>query len=287
MRDSTLRLLADMQVNEATDCLIYRKLAKRTEGPNKAILQQMSEDEARHCAVWGKYTGKHAMPARLKVWWYSILSRVFGLTFVINLLESGENIAGRHYAGLIEDVPEAKGIMEEEERHERELADMVDEERLKYIGSMVLGLNDALVELTGALAGFTLALGGNTTVGLAGFITGVSATLSMAASEYLAKKAAPGEKHPFKAAVYTGIAYMITVALLLLPYGLFSSPCAALACCLLVAAGIICLFTFFVSVVRREAFRPKFLEMLGISFSVAAVSFFIGWATKTWMGIEL
>ena len=54
MRDSTLRLLADMQVNEATDCLIYRKLAKRTEGPNKAILQQMSEDEARHCAVWGK-----------------------------------------------------------------------------------------------------------------------------------------------------------------------------------------------------------------------------------------
>ena len=145
MRDSTLRLLADMQVNEATDCLIYRKLAKRTEGPNKAILQQMSEDEARHCAVWGKYTGKHAMPARLKVWWYSILSRVFGLTFVINLLESGENIAGRHYAGLIEDVPEAKGIMEEEERHERELADMVDEERLKYIGSMVLGLNDALV----------------------------------------------------------------------------------------------------------------------------------------------
>lgn len=287
MREQTLRLLHHMQMNEATDCQIYRKLAKRIEGPNKAVLHQMAEDEARHCAVWGKYTGKHATPKCLKVWWYAVLSWIFGLTFVINLLESGEDIASRHYAELVEDVPEAKGIMEEEERHERELADMVDEERLKYIGSMVLGLNDALVELTGALAGFTLALGSNATVGLAGFITGVSATLSMAASEYLAKKAEPGEKHPFKAAVYTGIAYMITVALLLLPYCIFSSPYAALACCLFIAACIICLFTFFVSVVRREAFRPQFLEMLGISFSVAAVSFFIGWAAKTWMGIDL
>ena len=177
--------------------------------------------------------------------------------------------------------------MEDEESHERKLAEMVDEERLKYIGSMVLGLNDALVELTGALAGFTLALGSNDTVGLAGFITGVSATLSMAASEYLAKKAEPDEKHPFKAAVYTGIAYMITVALLLLPYVVFTSPYAALVCCLFNAACIICLFTFFVSVVRREPFRPQFTEMLTISFGVAAISFFIGWAAKTWMGIEM
>ena len=35
---------------------------------------------------------------------------------------------------------------------------MLDEERLRYIGSVVLGLNDALIELTGALAGLTLAL---------------------------------------------------------------------------------------------------------------------------------
>ena len=87
--------------------------------------------------------------------------------------------------------------------------------------------------------------------------------------------------------MYTGIAYMITVALLLLPYVVFTSPYAALACCLFNAACIICLFTFFVSVVRRESFRPQFVEMLSISFGVAAVSFFIGWAAKTWMGIDM
>ena len=287
MRESTLRLLEEMQVNEKTDSEIYTRLARRVGGENGEVLRRMAADEARHCEVWGRYTGKKAEARRFKVFAYTVLGWIFGLTFVINLLESGEDGAGKRYAGLIEDVPEARGIMEEEEVHERRLAEMVDEERLKYIGSMVLGLNDALVELTGALAGFTLALGSNATVGLAGFITGVSATLSMAASEYLAKKADPGESHPFKASVYTGIAYMITVALLLLPYGVFSSPWLALACCLFNAACIICLFTFFVSVVRREAFRPQFLEMLSISFGVAAVSFFIGWAAKTWMGIDM
>ena len=35
---------------------------------------------------------------------------------------------------------------------------MINDERLQYISSMVLGINDALVELTGAPAGFTFAL---------------------------------------------------------------------------------------------------------------------------------
>ena len=287
MRESTKRLLAEMQVNEKTDSEIYRILARRVGGENGKVLCRMAEEEAAHCAVWSRYTGNPCRPNRLKVWLYVVMGWVFGLTFVINLLEFGEDKAGKRYSQLIEDLPEAKYIMEEERKHEELLASMVDEERLKYIGSMVLGLNDALVELTGALAGFTLALGNNATVGLAGFITGVSATLSMAASEYLSKKADPSEKHPFKAAVYTGIAYLITVAFLLLPYTLFSSPFLALGFCLFNAACIIAAFTFFVSVVRRETFRPQFMEMICISFGVAAVSFLIGWAAKTWMGIDM
>ena len=287
MRESTLRLLETMQVNEKTDSEIYRILSSRVKGENGEVLRRMAEDEAAHCAVWSRYTGKAIGPNRLKVYFYVIMGWIFGLTFVINLLEFGEEKAGQRYSDLMEDVPEAKYIMEEEQKHEEALAAMVDEERLKYIGSMVLGLNDALVELTGALAGFTLALGNNATVGLAGFITGVSATLSMAASEYLSKKADPSEKHPFKAAIYTGIAYLITVAFLLLPYTMFSSPFLALGFCLFNAACIIAAFTFFVSVVRRETFRPQFMEMITISFGVAAVSFLIGWAAKTWMGIDM
>ena len=287
MKESTKRLIEEMQVNEKTDSEIYRILAKRITGENGDVLRRMADEEAAHCAVWSRYTGKACEAKRLKVYFYVALGWIFGLTFVINLLEFGEDKAGKRYSDLMAEVPEAMYIMEEEQKHEEALAAMVDEEKLKYIGSMVLGLNDALVELTGALAGFTLALGSNATVGLAGFITGVSATLSMAASEYLAKKADPSEKHPLKAAVYTGIAYLITVAALLLPYALFTSPFLALGFCLFNAACIIAAFTFFVSVVRRETFRPQFVEMISISFGVAAISFLIGWAAKTWMGIEM
>ena len=287
MKESTRRLIEEMQVNEKTDSEIYRILARRIGGENGEALRQMADEEAAHCVVWSRYTAKSCQPIRWKVWLYVVMGWVFGLTFVINLLEFGEDKAGSRYADIMDDVPEAKYLMEEERKHEEQLAAMIDEEKLKYIGSMVLGLNDALVELTGALAGFTLALGSNATVGLAGFITGVSATLSMAASEYLSKKADPSEKHPLKAAVYTGIAYLITVAFLLLPYTLFTSPFLALGFCLFNAACIIAAFTFFVSVVRRETFRPQFLEMICISFGVAAISFLIGWAAKTWIGIEM
>ena len=287
MNDETMAVLRTMQINEATDHRIYARLAARADSPNREVLARMAADEARHCKVWEGYTGRPARPVVWKVWWYTLLAWVFGLTFVVNLLEDGEELAQDHYRKLVEELPETRGILEDETRHEAELADMIDEERLKYIGSMVLGLNDALVGLTGALAGFTLALGSNATVGLAGFITGVAATLSMAASEYLSKKSDPHEKHPIKAAVYTGIAYLITVTLLLLPYVLTSSPYLALGICLFTAACIIFVFTFFVSVVRREAFRPQFLEMLCISFGVAAVSFLIGWAARTWLGIDM
>ena len=47
---------------------------------------------------------------------------------------------------------------------------------------MVLGLNDALVELTGTIAGLTFVLTNTTLIAMAGIITGIAATLSMAAS---------------------------------------------------------------------------------------------------------
>ncbi len=288
MKAETLAIVRQMQDNEATDHAIYAALAKLTRSPeNRRVLEKIASDEAVHSAMWARHTGVESRVNRFRVRLFVLLGRIFGLVFVINLLESGEEDASAIYTGLAGELPEARGILEDENRHEAQLAAMIHEESLSYISSMVLGLNDALVELTGALAGFTLALNDNRVVGMAGFITGVAATLSMAASEYLSKKADPGEKHPLKAAVYTGIAYMITVALLLLPYMLLNSPLAALFFCLVIAGLIILGFTYFVSVVRKTSFMRGFLEMIGISFSVAAISFFIGWAARAWFNIEM
>ena len=284
MREETLAIVRRMQDNEATDQRVYAALAKQASlQKNSEILEKMSHDEGLHCAVWGRYTGIEAKADMFRVWLFVVLGKIFGLVFVINLMEGGEDDSAENYRKLMEELPEARSIMEDE----AQLAAMIHEEKLSYISSMVLGLNDALVELTGALAGFTLALNDNRMVGMAGFITGVAATLSMAASEYLSKKADTSEKHPLKAAVYTGVAYMITVAFLLLPYIVFESPLVALGFCLFDAALIILGFTYFVSVVRKESFVRGFTEMITISFSVAGISFLIGWAARSWLNIDM
>lgn len=288
MKEETLAIVRRMQDNEATDQRVYAALAKQASlQKNSEILEKMSHDEGLHCAVWGRYTGIESKADMFRVWLFVVLGKIFGLVFVINLMEGGEDDSAENYRKLMEELPEARSIMEDETRHEAQLAAMIHEEKLSYISSMVLGLNDALVELTGALAGFTLALNDNRMVGMAGFITGVAATLSMAASEYLSKKADTSEKHPLKAAVYTGVAYMITVAFLLLPYIVFESPLVALGFCLFDAALIILGFTYFVSVVRKESFVRGFTEMITISFSVAGISFLIGWAARSWLNIDM
>lgn len=288
MKAETMTIVRRMQNNEATDQQIYTALAQLTaSGNNRQVLERIARDEAGHCAVWQRYTQKEARVNRFRVRFYTLLGRIFGLVFVINLLESGEDDAVENYRALGRELPEALSIMEDETRHEAQLVELIKEEKLNYISSMVLGLNDALVELTGALAGFTLALNDNRMVSMAGFITGVAATLSMAASEYLAKKADTTEKHPLKAAVYTGVAYMVTVAFLLFPYVVLADPLPALAVCLGNAALIILGFTYFVSVVRKTSFLRGFTEMITISFSVAGISFLIGWGARMFFGIEM
>jgi VIT1/CCC1 family predicted Fe2+/Mn2+ transporter len=184
-------------------------------------------------------------------------------------------------------IPNVEAWLQDEEDHEHQLLGMLEEERLHYAGSVVLGLNDALVELTGALAGLTLALQNTKLIALSGLITGIAASLSMAASEYLSTRSEGTEKHPLRAAVYTGIAYIVTVLLLVLPYLLFANYYLDLALTLSVAVLIIAVFNFYISVAKDEPFGRRFAEMALLSFSVAAISFGIGFVARQLLGVEV
>ena len=225
-------------------------------------------------------------PSWLRVWAFYGIARVFGLTFGIKLMEKGEAKVQVAYAQVEAEVPGMRRIIDEEDRHERELIDMLDEDLLKYVGSIVLGLNDALVELTGALAGFTLALADRSLVAVAGTITGVAASLSMAASEYLSTKAEQGDE-PLRSAVYTGIAYILTVLFLVAPYLVFTNLYVCLAVALANAILVILVFTFYISVARDLSFRARFAEMALISLSVATVTFALGWLIRRFLGVEV
>jgi len=276
------------QETEITESHIYRRLAKRIKSADNAkILDQIADDELRHYNIWKGYTGEEVKPRWLIVWFYYIVSVVFGFTFGVKLMEMGEESAQKNYADVSQAIPEAEKIQREEDEHEQKLIGMLDEERLRYAGSVVLGLNDALVELTGALAGLTLALQNVKLIALSGLITGIAASLSMAASEYLSTRSEDTGKQPVLAAVYTGIAYILTVTLLILPYLLFSNYYLDLAISLVTAVLIIAVFNYYISVAKGESFRARFVEMAGLSLSVAAFSFIIGYFIRIWLGVEV
>ena len=288
MKENERKIYECFQRDEATAVTVYDRLATMVKDEkNSRILARIASEEAGHYESFRKYTGRDVPPRRLYARWVILLARVLGITFALKLLEKGEERAQEGYSDVIDGNPELQRMLEEEEKHEQELLDMLDEERLEYVGSMVLGLNDALVELTGALAGLTFAFRDTRLIALSGLVTGIAASLSMASSEYLSHRAEGLGSRAGKAAVYTGIAYIFTVAFLVLPYLLLSSYVLALAGTMLVAILIILFFTYYVSVARDGNFRRSFLEMAGLSLGVAALSFGIGILIREVLGVEI
>ncbi len=282
------RQVLKFQQTEITEHHIYKRLAKKvTPTENAQIIEQIAEDELRHYNDWKKYTNQEVEPRWFIVWFYYLVSVIFGFTFGIKLMEHGEEVAQENYASVAAEIPEAERFQHEEDAHEDRLIAMLDEERLQYAGSVVLGLNDALVELTGALAGLTLALQNEKLIALSGLITGIAASMSMAASEYLSTRSEQTTKQPVRAAIYTGIAYIITVTLLVMPYLLVTNYILALVITLTTAVIIIAVFNYYISVAKGEPFRARFLEMAGLSLGVAAFSFVIGYLIRNWLGIDL
>ncbi len=274
---------------EITEHYIYRRLARGMKDiHNRKVLEHIAADEKKHHDFWKQRTGETVSPRRFVVLWYVMVAKVFGLTFGVRLMERGEGYAQKNYRAVAHAVPEVESIIKDEEEHERELIALLHEERLTYIGSIVLGLNDALVELTGILAGLTFALRQTELIALVGLVTGIAASLSMASSEYLSSKEDGISKmRPLRAATYTGIAYVITVFLLVMPYLLFENVYAALGTTLIIAIAVIFGFTFYVSIAKDVPFWKRFLEMVAISLGVAVLSFVIGLIVRSVFEIDL
>lgn len=283
-----LKAVLAAQRSELTEHHIYKKLATRVKGEeNRKILEKIASDELEHHNFWQKLSGQNVAPNAWAVFKYLWIARIFGVTFGMKLMENDESKAQKFYDKLAGAVPHAKKIEQDETEHEHLLLNMLKESRLEYIGSAVLGLNDALVELTGALAGFTFALRQGNLVAAAGLITGIAAALSMASSEYLSTKTESQGKNPLFAALYTGATYFGTVFILILPFLLLKNPFISLGISLGSVVLLIFAFTFYISVAKDLPFKKRVIEMLCISLGVAALSFGIGFLVRHFLGIDI
>ncbi len=277
------------QINEITEHHIYARLADISgDEENRKILKRISEDEMRHAAIWQGITKTQAAPRKLIVFLYVSLARILGLSFALKLMEGGEAGAQRFYKRISKKYPQAREIGDDEIKHERQLINLLNDSRLAYAGSIVLGLNDALVELTGTLAGLTFAFQNTRLIGATGLIMGFAASLSMAASGYLSSQEEEGdEKDPVTSAIYTGVAYSLTVVLLVAPYFIFSGIYVAMGVMLAAAVVVILAYTFYISVAKELSFWRRFLQMAAISLGVAVLSFGVGWGIRNFLGIDV
>ena len=292
MDEVRLNRLLSLQKMESTEAEVYRRLAKMQSDPvNRTILEGIALEEERHESVISKITGKEVAPNKFQVMKHVILARIFGFTFSIMMMEETERDISSEYRslGLVE-------IADEEEEHEQKMISMLEEERLRYSGSIVLGMSDALIELTGALAGLTFALKDMDLVALAGLVTGIAAAFSMGASEYLSSRAEKRSGSAVKAAFFTWISYLITVILLVSPFLILNSKDgsligleiyeAALVFTFTIGLIIVAVFNFYTSVVERVSFKSRFFEMAGILGVVSLISYGIGIALGIALGVN-
>lgn len=289
MDQEALKKALIQQQNEINDHLLYTALADiQKDEANKKIFQKIAKEERSHYEFWVKITNQELKAQTFVVFWYTLLVKILGVSFALKSLEKREAGAEEFYKELFEIYPEAKNIYEQEEAHEYQLINMLNDTKLVYAGAVVLGMNDALVELTGTLSGIAFAFEKTLVVGITGLIMGIAASLSMAGSAFLEANENPDPAiKPFVYSLYTGVSYILTTLFLVVPFFLFHTMSYALVMMFIFALVAILSYNFYISVAKDLDFMTRVLQMSAITFGVAVISFFIGYIVRNYFGIEI
>lgn len=279
--------LLERQKEEVTGAMIYARLSDIVPEPkNQEVLKKIAQVELSHYNFWKSMTKREVSPSRLKVFLLTWAARLLGLSFGIKLIERLEEANMQALLSLKGSLPGIDSLIQEEEEFEHAILGLIEEDRLKYTSDIVLGLSDALIELTGVLAGLTLALGASRPIASVALITGLAASMSMAASQYLSSREEEG-KNSLKSGLLTGFAYVLAVILLILPFLLLANPYLSLGLSFGLVVLIVASFTFYISVAKDLPFKPRFFEMCGVCLGVAILNFGVGRLVKATMGFEV
>ncbi|GBC71512.1 hypothetical protein HRbin02_01297 [Candidatus Calditenuaceae archaeon HR02] len=279
-------------IDEFSDYLIYKSLAEvERDASRREILSNLSKKEYEHYMFWLQLTNYQPKPpSGVRIGLMVVLRRLLGLVFIARLLERHERSVVRWYRELSDALPAKERetlfhIMREEEEQERMLIGQIEETVIKYLGYVVLGLADAIIELSGVHAGFLGATNVTILAGMAGIVVGFAASISMAVAVYLQAKQTPTIV-PFKAAILTGITYVSTVILQALPFFLTSDIFTAFTASIAVSITLIAGFTYYGAVVRDADARREIITNVALTLGTAAATYLFGELLSTWLGIK-
>ena len=277
-----VRLAAKSAQDEYTDGAVYRMLGRHEKNQSfRKALEDLARGEQSHYDFWKAYAPQ-AEPRinKLKVYITLVLRVILGLTFTMKFLERHEDALHQRYREMVEKIPAAdkarfEAMMEEEEHQEDLLMGQIHEGRVKYMSFIVLGLADAVVEISGIHAGSLGIFNRTEFAGLAGVVAGMAASIAMASAAYAQAK--QGFEGSAKwSAIYTGVSYMFTAIFLALPYFLTGSMVFALGTSLAVGVVLVAMMTYYDTVISGKRFKRQFAEIAGIIFAATLALYIAG-----------
>ena len=274
--------------DEWSDYTLYQRLSKTVDGdsPFAGILKDLSATEHGHYEFWRKYVpGEEPRLSRLTLYWLLFLRRFFGLTFAIRYLDRHEAKVVVEYGALAPLIPDEDkaafdAMVADEKEHEKAFAMKAESSAVAYISFVVLGLADALVEISGIHAGWLGLFEKTEIAGLAGIIAGGAASLAMASAAFAQAKQGGFKGSARVSAAYTGVSYFITAVMLATPYFLTSSMLLALGGSLTLAVVILAVTTWYSVVIQEKLFMRDFIEILLILFATTIVVFTLGYVVS-------
>lgn len=279
--------------DEYTDYLVYKHLSesKRTKSPKiRDILAKLSDAEKRHFEFWSKYIeGPKPKENKLTIFVTLFLRYLFGITFAIKFLENHEDKVVKKYKSVAHMIPEVDrpdfdAMLKDEEEHEDEFVKQSEGSAVKYISFIVLGLADAIVEISGIHAGSLGIYTSTELTGLAGIVAGASASIAMASAAYAqAKQGFQGSASV--SAAFTGVSYFVNAIVLATPYFLTKVMSVAIGTSLTLAIFIIAFISYYNSIMSKSSFVRDFTEMAGIVLGASGGLFLFGLAIKSLLGI--
>lgn len=281
--------------DEYTDSLVYKRLAEssRTRDPKlKEILAKLSEEENRHYEFWLKYASKQKVqPNMLAVYFTIFLRFLFGVTFAVKFLEKHEEDVIRKYKSVAHLIPEADragfdSMVSDEVQHENVFLTQTQGKYIKYISFVVLGLADAIVEISGIHAGSLGIYSSTELTGLAGIVAGAAASIAMASAAYAqAKQGFQGSASI--SAVFTGVSYFVNAVILAMPYFLTKVMGVAIGISIFLAIVIIAFISYYNSIISNAHFFRDFGELAGITLGASAALFVFGLVIRSVIGISI
>jgi len=190
----------EFYINEVSDYQLYILLSQKVKDEElRKNLVRIANMEKGHASYWKSFLEKRGQPipqVKLSVVRKTIallLNKLASPVLIISFLELGETRGVREYYQFLKQAPlseeekeKLKSIIVDEIQHETFFAKEAEKLGLSNVRDFVLGMNDGLVEILGAVTGLSAVYINNPKmVAISGSIVGVAGALSMGIGAFI------------------------------------------------------------------------------------------------------